>query len=383
MTATDIAGGLGTHVVAARGDFDLDVALSIAPGETAALLGPNGSGKSTVVAAVTGLLALEGGEVVLDGRTLDAPDSGIFVAPENRDIGVVFQDYLLFDHLSVLDNVAFGLAARGLRRVTARSRAREWLDILDLTDLADHRPRELSGGQAQRVALARALSPDPALLLLDEPLAALDVTTHARLRRVLRTHLAGYRGPRLLITHDPADAFLLADRIHIIESGRLTQSGTPDEIRRHPATPYVADVAGINLIAGTAQRGEVTIDAGGVLHAANTTISGPVLVTVSPAAVALYPSRPYGSPRNTWEATIAGVEPLGETVRVHLGSPVPLTADITPGSADELHLEPGRMVWLSIKATELTLTAAGGEPDTGGRAMPLGADAAGKDVSRS
>ncbi|MEQ8718432.1 MAG: ATP-binding cassette domain-containing protein [Acidimicrobiales bacterium] len=382
MTATDIATGLEAHIVAARGGFDLDVALRIEPGETAALLGPNGSGKSTTVAALTGLLALEAGEVVLGGRTLDSPRAGIFVAPEDRDIGVVFQDYLLFDHLCVLDNVAFGLAARGLRRVTARSRARDWLDLLDLADFADRHPPQLSGGQAQRVALARALAPEPSLLLLDEPLAALDVTTHARLRRVLRTHLAGYRGPRLLITHDPADAFLLADRIHIIEDGRLTQSGTPDEIRRHPATPYVADVAGINLIAGRARRGEVTVDAGGVLHAANTAISGPVLVSVSPAAIALYPTKPYGSPRNTWEATIVAVEPLGETVRVHLGSPVPLTADITPGSAAELHLEPGRTVWLSIKATELSLTAAGGEPGTGEAATGTGTGTDGEDVSR-
>lgn len=383
MTSTDIAGGLSAHIIARRGDFDLDVGLCIAPGETAALLGPNGSGKSTVVAAVTGLLALEAGEVVLGGRTLDSPRSGIFVAPEDRDVGVVFQDYLLFAHLSVLDNVAFGLASRGLRRVAARSRARDWLHALDLTELADRHPAELSGGQAQRVALARALAPEPSLLLLDEPLAALDVTTHARLRRALRTHLAGYRGPRLLITHDPADAFLLADRVHIIENGRLTQSGTPDEIRRHPATPYVADVAGINLIAGTARRGEVTVDDGGVLHAANTTVSGPVLVTVSPVAVALYPTRPYGSPRNTWEATITAVEPLGETVRVQLGSPIPLTADITPGSADELHLEPGGTVWLSIKATELTLTPAGGDPDTSPAVMRPGPHPAGEDVSRS
>lgn len=383
MTTMDVATGLDAHIVAARGDFDLDVALRIAPGETAALLGPNGSGKSTTVAAVTGLLALEAGEVALGGRTLDSPGTGIFVAPEDRDIGVVFQDYLLFDHLSVLDNVAFGLAARGFRRVTARNRARDWLETLDIAELADRHPPQLSGGQAQRVALARALAPEPSLLLLDEPLAALDVTTHARLRRVLRTHLVGYGGPRLLITHDPADAFLLADRIHIIEDGRLTQSGTPDEIRRHPATPYVADVAGINLISGTARRGEVTLEAGGLLHAANTTLSGPVLVSVSPAAVALYPTKPHGSPRNTWEATIAAVEPLGETVRVHLGSPIPLTADITPGSADELHLEPGRTVWLSIKATELTLTAAGGEPGAGVGAMPSGPDLRGEGVSRS
>ena len=378
------AGVLEARIELRRGEFELEVHLRVEPGETAALLGPNGAGKSTIVAAIAGLLPLERGHVRLAGRVLDDPAAGIFVPPERRRVGVVFQDQILFRHLSALDNVAFGLTSRGVRRAEAHERAEAWLDAMDLGDLGHRRPRALSGGQRQRVALARALACEPDLLVADEPLGSLDVTVRNRLRRNLAAHLSSGRNggsvspavplqgagsvPRLLITHDPTDAFVLADRVHIIENGRLTQSGTPDELRRAPATAYAADLSGINLVRGTADRGEITVtpDDGPsltgssrrtavLLHAADTTVSGPALATIHPRAIALHRERPSGSPRNVWRTSAEAVESLGDITRVLLGSPLPLTADITPGAAHELLIRPGTSLWVSVKATEVEL----------------------------
>jgi molybdate transport system ATP-binding protein len=269
----------------------------------------------------------------------------------------VFQDYVLFPNLDVADNIAFGLRSRGASRRSSRQAVQTWIDRLDLQGLEHHKPTQLSGGQAQRVALARALASDPDLLLLDEPLGALDVTTHNRLRRTLADHLTTFAGPRLLITHNPADAFLLAETVQVIEEGHVTQTGTPDEIRHHPATPYVADVAGVNLLSGTTEHGTITLDGSGhVLHTADTHISGPVLVAIQPRAIALYPEQPHGSPRNTWPTAIADIEPLRDTVRVYLTDPVPLTVDITPEAARELHLHADSPIWATVKATEVDVT---------------------------
>lgn len=358
-----VVSGLESHIAVRRDDFVLDIELSIAPGSTAALLGPNGAGKSTTIDVIAGLLALDGtapdAHVTVDGRVLDAPATRVFVEPEQRRIGVVFQDRRLFDHLSVRDNVAFGPRSNGVRRGAARAAADDWLARLDLADLADRRPAELSGGQAQRVALARALAAAPELLLFDEPLTALDVETRSELRRVLAGHLEGFVGPRLLITHEPADAFLLADTIHVLEAGRITQVGSPDDIRRRPATPYIAALAGTNLFAGQATVGSVALDAH--RHAftvANTTISGPVLVTVHPRAVSLHTTRPEGSQRNVWASTVERVEPLGDTVRITLGAPVPIAVDVTPSAVDALGLTAGSSVWAAVKATEFSISPA-------------------------
>ncbi|MFV0524907.1 MAG: sulfate/molybdate ABC transporter ATP-binding protein [Acidimicrobiales bacterium] len=357
---------LDTRMRVPRGDrFVLDVALTIEAGTTAALLGPNGSGKSTTVEALAGLRPVEAGHVRLGERTLDDAGTGEFVPPEQRRVGVVFQRYLLFEHLDVTDNVAFGPASGGLRRRQARAVARRWLDTLDLSDLAGRRPSQLSGGQAQRVALARALATEPDLLLLDEPLAALDVATRSGLRRLLRAHLADYPGPRLLITHDPTDAFLLADRVHVLEGGRIVQTGTPDELRRRPTTPYVAALAGVNLLTGTNAGGVLTVADGrdgdrvGVsLNTADTHTTGDVLITIPPNAIALHLDEPHGSPRNTWSTRVGVIEPLGEITRVTLGDPVPLGVDVTPDAARALSLRPGQPVWASVKATEISVNPA-------------------------
>lgn len=353
--------GLAARIVVRRSDgFLLDVDLSIDPGETVALLDPNGAGKSTAVAAVAGLLPIDSGSIALEGTVLDDPDAGLLVAPEERRIGVVFQDYLLFPHLTALDNVAFGLRSRGVRREVADERARRLLHRLRLAGLEGHKPGRLSGGQAQRVALARALVTDPDLLLLDEPLAALDVTTRTELRHVLGDELAAFGGPRLLITHDPTEAFLLADRIHIIEDGVVTQAGSGDDIRLRPRTPYAADLAGSNLFAGIAREGAVTVGNHSI-HVADELSDGPVLITIHPTAVSVHSHRPDGSPRNAWSTTVDRIESLGSRVRIRTGSPLRLTVEVTEAAREELSLERGAEIWVAIKATEI-----GVQPDRSG-----------------
>ncbi|HEX7097866.1 MAG TPA: ABC transporter ATP-binding protein [Acidimicrobiia bacterium] len=333
-------------------DFQLELRLQIPPGTTAALLGPNGAGKSSAVSAIAGLLPIDRGSVSLNGTVLDDPQRNVFVHAEERNIGVVFQDYLLFPHMSVLENVAFGLRARGIPRHEALDRARQWLERLGLEGIERRRPGDISGGQAQRVALARALVGEPDLLLLDEPLSALDVTTRTKLRHTLSEHLAAFAGPRLLITHDPTEAFLLADEIHVIEDGAVTQRGTADDIRLRPRTSYAADLAGSNLIRGRADGGVVAAD-GKTLQIADEDVVGDVLLTIHPTSIALHRAQPEGSPRNSWETTVDQVEKLGSRVRVRTGQPIPLTVELTEAARAEMGIEIGSQVWVSVKATEI------------------------------
>jgi len=332
--------------------FELALKMTIPSGTTVALLGPNGAGKTTVVSMIAGLLAIDTGTLRLHGETLDDPARGVFLPAEDRNVGVVFQDYLLFPHLSVLENVAFGLRSRRMSREVARQRALEWLGRVGLDGLEHRKPGDLSGGQAQRVALARAFVTEPSLLLLDEPLSALDVTTRTELRHTLATHLEAFVGPRLLITHDPTEAFLLADEIHIIEDGTVTQSGTADDVRLRPRTRYVADLAGSNLIRGTALAGQVhTGDQ--TIQIADGEIAGSVLLTIHPTTISLHRTPPGGSPRNTWPTTVERVERLGTRVRLQTGSPLALTVEITESARAELGVDPGTPVWVAVKATEI------------------------------
>ena len=333
-------------------DLDVDVDFSIPPATTVALLGPNGAGKSTVVAALAGLIPIESGRIALDGRVLDDPGSGVFVAAEQRKIGVVFQEYLLFPHLTVLENVAFGLLSRGVARDAAMDRSAGWLAEVGLEGMERRRPRELSGGEAQRVALARALVTEPDLLLLDEALSALDVGARASTRHLLQRHLEAFTGPRLLITHDPTEAFLLAGEIHVMEAGRVTQAGSADDIRLRPLTPYAADLAGANFFHGAARDGIVEV-AGHRLSVADDRVAGPVLVTILPSAVSVHATRPTGSPRNAWSTTVSVIEPLGPRVRLRTGAPLPMTVEVTAAATHELDLRAGKAIWVAVKATEI------------------------------
>lgn len=227
-----------------RGDFELDVAFAVEDGETLAILGPNGAGKSTALRCVLGLVPLEAGAISLDGTTLDDVNGDVFVEPDQRRIGAVFQDYLLFRHLSVLDNVGFGLRARGTKKDDAARTAQSLLERFEIAHLARRYPTQLSGGEAQRVALARALAIEPRAIVLDEPLAALDITTRRSVRDELGRFLTSFHGPRLLVTHDPTDARRLADRVVILERGRIVQQGRIDEVARQPASDYVAALFG-------------------------------------------------------------------------------------------------------------------------------------------
>jgi molybdate transport system ATP-binding protein len=343
---------LSAAVKLTLGPLDLDIEFMIEEGEVVALLGPNGAGKTSLLRAVAGLVPLGSGYVHLDGEVLEETASGRYVPTEQRPIGFVFQDYLLFPHLSVLDNVAFGLRSRGTSRRAAADKAFEWLDRVGLKTYAQAKPGELSGGQRQRVALARALAPDPRLLLLDEPLAALDVTTRAEVRRDLKHHLATFKGIRLVVTHDPLEAVALADRLIVMENGHLVQTGTPAEVTERPRSQYVADLVGVNLLRGVADRGSVQMP-GGLSVAAAGAESGEVFAVIHPRAVSLHRRRPEGSPRNVWPGRAGGIELMGDRVRVRIDGEVRVVAEVTPAALKELDLAEGGEIWLSFKATDV------------------------------
>jgi molybdate transport system ATP-binding protein len=345
---------LRAQVALVRGSLALDVDLEVAAGETVALVGPNGAGKTSCLSAIAGLLRAERGRIELDGEVLDGGPAGPFVPPERRGVGFVFQDHLLFPHLSAFDNVAYGLRSRRVPR--AREVAAQWLERVGLFAQRDLRPAALSGGQAQRVALARAMALSPRILLLDEPLAAVDASSRSELRRELRTHLAAFAGVRLLVAHSAVDAFALADRVAVLEGGRIVQLGTVAEICRQPRTRYVADLVGLNFFAGTARGGMVELSDGGTLTVAHTG-DGRVLATVHPRAVALFRERPAGSPRNVWHAPVVAIEPALDCVRVRVGGALPLVAEITPAACRELALATGQHVWVALKATEIEVFA--------------------------
>ena len=292
--------GLDARLVVRRDRFDLDLDLQVAPGSVVALLGPNGAGKSTALRALAGLLRMPAGHVRLGDRVLDA--DGRTTPTDRRRVGMVFQDYLLFPHLSAADNVAFGLRSRGTPRRAAHRAAVDWLDRVGLAGLERVKPQALSGGQSQRVALARALATGPDLLLLDEPLSALDASTKLEVRTGLRRHLRDYPGCTVLVTHDALDAMVLADHLVVIEDGRVVQSGTPAEVARSPRTDYVARLVGLNLYEGFAGASPTTVklDGGGLLQVAHP-VKGAVFVAFSPSAVSLHSRRPEGSARNVWQ----------------------------------------------------------------------------------
>ncbi|MFJ3835771.1 ABC transporter permease [Streptomyces sp. NPDC090054] len=326
--------------------------LDAAPGTTIAVVGENGAGKTTLLRALLGLTPRAHATLSLGDTDVTA------LPPHRRQVAWVPQDGALFPHLTALANTAYGLRARGTDRVTARREAQAWLDRLGVGHLARRKPAQLSGGQAQRVALARALAARPRLLLLDEPLAALDQTTRARVRHTLRTHLAGFGGVCLIVTHDPVEAVSLADRVLVLADGRTLQDAAPAEVTRHPRSPWVARMLGRNAWPGTASAEGLALADGGRLVVAETLPEGAqALAIIAPEAVSVHRERPSGSPRNVWPGTVREITAVGSRLRVLIASAEApdLVAEITPEAAAELGVTDGVAVWTSVKATEVTL----------------------------
>lgn len=322
-------------------------------GEHIAVVGPNGAGKSTLLRVLAGLQPLGAGCLTLDDTVLDRPEAAVFVAPHERPIALQAQDGALFPHLDVIDNVAFPLRARSVKRRAAHAVALDHLERVGVAHLAPHRPSSLSGGEAAKVALARSLAADPQVLLLDEPAAALDVEARAGFRRLV----AELDQTIVTVTHDPLEAQLLGSRFAVIQDGDLVQTGTAEEVAAAPANPWVAGFAGVNIVTGTAHDTRVLTPSGATLTLAEH-IDGPVHVAFPASAVVLARSRPTGSARNVYEATVAALAVEGDRVRVSFDAGFHATALVTASAAAELDLRPGGPVWASIKATELTVLPA-------------------------
>lgn len=307
--------------------FTLHADVDAAPGEIVAIVGPNGSGKSTLLHTVAGLLALSDGAASIGGTVVDDPASGTWVAPHRRRVGFVFQDLRLFPHLNVVDNVAYGLRRQGVDRAAARRRATEWLERVGIPELARVRPSTLSGGQAQRVALARALVVEPAVLLLDEPMSALDADSRLAVRSELRRHLDGYEGVALVIAHDLLDVVGLAARVIVLERGHVAQDTTPTELRAHPRTAHAAALVGVNLIAAERRGGVVVVAGGTTIELPSREPDGPVDIICTPRAVTLSPViEPL--PPGAWTSTIVGLESVGDHARARLVEPVPVRSRV-------------------------------------------------------
>ncbi len=341
---------------------DLAVSLRTEPGEVIAVLGPNGAGKTTLLSVISGLLRPDSGRLTLDGKLLVDVDRRIFVPPHRRGVVLLAQQAMLFPHLTAAANVAFGPRSKGRSRLDARREALRWLAEVDAVEFAERRPSQLSGGQAQRIAVARALAADPTVLLLDEPMAALDVAMAPTIRQLLRRVLRHSGRTSVLVTHDILDALALADRTVVLEAGRIVEDGPTRAVLTRPRSMFAARLAGVNLVAGTATRdGLKTAGQGhfyGILDA--TCAPGDWAVAVfNPNAVAVHLTPPTGSPRNHLPVTIAEIEPRGSFVRVgaveNSDGTAGLFADLTARAVTEMDLVPGQQVYFAIKATEVSV----------------------------
>ncbi|MFZ3454223.1 sulfate/molybdate ABC transporter ATP-binding protein [Arthrobacter sp. 7Tela_A1] len=357
---------MSLHLAATVPERGVDVDLRLAEGETVALLGPNGAGKSTVVSLIAGLVHPEAGRAELGGRTLFnlAGSRGAFVPAHRRGTALLAQEPLLFPHLSARENVAFGPRSTGSRRKAALAAADRWLAEVDATDLARRRPSELSGGQAQRVALARALAAEPALLLLDEPMAALDVEAVPLMRRLLKRVLAGRSA--LIVTHDVLDALTLADRVLVMQEGRIVESGPASVVLRRPRSQFTASLAGLNLVTGIRKSGGFAAEGftlPGVLPEPAGGEGTRWLAAFPPSSVAVHragpehpgvahPAGPGGGAHTLFRARVTDLEPQGDRIRVRAGG---LAADVSPSRAAELGLDPGQDVILALDPQAMEL----------------------------
>ena len=306
--------------------FTVEATIDIEHGEIVALVGPNGAGKTTTVLSLAGLLELSARPGLDGGR-----------------VGVVFQDGLLFPHLSVRQNIEFG----------ARRDVDEIMREFEVYEFADSKPSELSGGEQQRVAIARTMATEPELLLLDEPMSALDVSAKAEMRRYLTNHLRSLDCAVLIVAHDPLDALGLADRVYVMEEGRIVQAGTPSDLRSRPATEYIAQLAGVNLLSGELSGDSVSVGRHALRVVPSPDDEGAVLVQVHPNAISVHRERPSGSARNVWESAVVAVEVKGPVARVSFDQPIPITAEITSEALEQLSISVGSDVYVAVKATEI------------------------------
>nr|WP_240945599.1 ABC transporter ATP-binding protein [Rhodococcus sp. HNM0569] len=351
------------HLSARVESRGIDVALDVDDGEVLAVLGPNGAGKSTVLSVIAGLLRPDEGRVALGGRVLTDTAEGVAVPAFRRGVALLAQQPLLFPHMTARANVAFAPRSAGARRRDAAARADRLLDAVGAAHLAQRKPAQLSGGQAQRVAVARALAADPALLLLDEPMAALDVETAPALRTLLRTVLAERGRTAIVVTHDVLDALALADRAVVIDAGRVVEAGTVRDVLARPRSEFAARTAGLDLVPGVATVDGVRTDSGTVVHGLVDDDAAPgerAVAVFAPNAVAIHRVTPEGSPRNVFPVVVNAVDTHGSLVRVRADLPGvgDLTAEVTAAAAAELDLVPGARVWFAVKATEVAVHAA-------------------------
>ena len=350
---------LEVRLALSRGpQFQLDVAFEVPAGETLVLVGESGSGKSSVLRLLAGLERPHAGRIALEGEVWFDLGTGVDRPPGDRRVGWVPQDYGLFPHLDVFENVAFGLRAR--RAPDISTRVTDTLRRLAMTEYSTRRPAQLSGGQQQRVALARALVTEPRALLLDEPLAALDLTTRQAIRGELRQLLAGLPCTTVLVTHSPIDALVLGDRIAVLEQGRLTQVGSREDLLRRPRSAYVAQFMGLNLFTGRVVQsgaGVMRVGTGDgeiVVAGSAEAPTEPVYVAVSPREITLYRAAPSGSAQNLFQGKVVELvpePPFGERVRVVLDTHPRIVAEITAASVMQLGLSEGASVYASFKAT--------------------------------
>ena len=337
-----------------------DIALD--EGQVLAVLGPNGAGKSTLMLMVAGLLRPDRGRIELGGAIVSDTDTGTFVPAHARGVAMLTQRALLFPHMTVAGNVAYAPRRAGQSRAEALATARYWLGAVGAADLADRRPAALSGGQAQRIAIARALAADPRVLLLDEPMSALDVTAAPTIRRVLREVLRGHT--TMIVTHDLLDVLAIADTVAVIDGGRVVETGPVRQVLTSPRSEFAARIAGLNLISGVMDRRGILRTSWGVdvFGTGDAEPAAAAIALFRPGAVAVHLEPPHGSPRNVIAVTVAGLEIHGSVVRVR-GIDQPdggagLAADITAAAAADLGLEPGKLVHFVVKAQEIEFHSA-------------------------
>ena len=336
---------LDARVILNRDSLTLDVELQLQHGEVIAVLGPNGAGKTSLLHALLGWLELESGWIMVDGEVIDSPDTDSYVPPQHRPFGMVFQDGLLFPHMSVEKNILFGAGKDFNLKPLAES--------LQANELLAKFPSELSAGERQRAAIARSLAARPKVLFLDEPFSALDIQGKRRGRSLLKEALAIGVSGCLMVTHDLVDAFTLADRVMIIEGGKLTQFDVPDRIRSRPGSEWIADLVGWTYYEGIGEGSVVTLPHGTTIFTAQDDLDGPTSISINPASVSIFKSQPSGSPRNSWLSSIQNIEILDGRARVSLVGEIDICADITTAAANELRQSISSEVWVSVKATEV------------------------------